>query len=131
MVIEGKLHQVFDTVSVSDKFQRRQFVVEYADNPMYPQYVSFELTQNRVSDIDQCQVGDMIEVTFNLRGREWVSPQLEKKYFNTLEAWQIKKVEGQAASNGSRSVEQIAAQTSLPGEHAMVSDDEEDQGLPF
>jgi len=32
-------------------------------------------------------------VSFNLRGREWTSPQGEVKYFNTLDAWRIEKVE--------------------------------------
>jgi hypothetical protein len=97
MVIEGKLHTKFDTQNVSDKFQKRDFVVEYSDNPMYPQYVSFQLTQDRCATLDQFQVGDKIEVTFNLRGREWISPQGEKKYFNTLEAWRIQKIESAVA----------------------------------
>jgi hypothetical protein len=42
--------------------------------------------------LDQVQVSDQIEVSFNLRGREWTSPQGEIKYFNTLEAWRIEKV---------------------------------------
>jgi hypothetical protein len=96
MVIEGKLHVKFDTQSVSDTFRKRDFVVEYTDNPLYPQFVQFQCTQDRCSLVDNFNPGDKIEVTFNLRGREWSNPQGEKKYFNTLEAWRIQKIESAA-----------------------------------
>jgi translation initiation factor IF-3 len=111
MVIEGKLHAKFDQQQVSESFKKRDFVVEYVDNPLYPQYVSFQLTQDRVGLIDNIAVGEKIEVTFNLRGREWTSPQGEKKYFNTLEAWRLQKVESNAsvpANSGSQPVMQMA-----------------------
>ncbi len=93
MVIEGKLHAIQDTVQVSETFSRRSFVVEFVEtNPLYPQYVSFELVKEKVDLIDKFKIGETIEVTFNLRGREWTSPQGEKKYFNTLEAWRIQNV---------------------------------------
>ena len=77
----------------TDSFKKREFVLEYSDNPMYPQYVKFDLIQDRVNLVDNIEVGEKIEVTFNLRGREWTSPQGEKKYFNTLDAWRIQKIE--------------------------------------
>lgn len=103
MVIEGKLFAKFDTQQVTDTFKKRDFVVEFVDNPMYPQYVVFQMNQDRCGLIDTFAVGEKIEVTFNLRGREWTSPQGEKKYFNTLEAWRVNKIESSAstpASNG-------------------------------
>jgi Domain of unknown function (DUF3127) len=96
MVIEGKLHAKFETQQISDTFKKRDFVIEYVDNPLYPQYVTFQMVQDRVSLIDNFAVGEKIEVTFNLRGREWTNPQGEKKYFNTLEAWRIQKLESAA-----------------------------------
>jgi translation initiation factor IF-3 len=98
MVIEGKMYVKFETQQISDTFKKRDFVVEFIDNPLYPQYVTFQMIQDRVSLIDNIAVGDKIEVTFNLRGREWTTPQGEKKYFNTLEAWRVQKVES-AANN--------------------------------
>ena len=92
MVIEGKLHAIMDLVD-SGSFRRQSFVVEYTENILYPQYVTFELTQDRVELINKFNVGDKIEVTFNLKGREWTSPELVKKYFNTLEAWRVQKAE--------------------------------------
>lgn len=73
---------------VSDKFKKREFVI--VDNSsQYPQFLSFQLTQAKTDLIDNFREGDQINVHFNLRGREWTSPQGELRYFNTLEAWRI------------------------------------------
>jgi Domain of unknown function (DUF3127) len=98
MVIEGKLHTKFETTQISDSFKKRDFIVEYVDNPLYPQYVSFQLVQDRCTLMDNFAAGEKIEVTFNLRGREWTTPQGEKKYFNTLEAWRIQKIDSAAGN---------------------------------
>jgi len=111
MVAEGKLHIKFDTVQVSEKFARREFVLEFADNPMYPQFIKFECSQERCNLLDSFSAGDRIEVTFNLRGREWISPQGEKKYFTSLEAWRIQAVATATASNGqspTRSIDELS-----------------------
>jgi hypothetical protein len=93
--LQGIVKVVNPTVQVSEKFAKREFVV--TDNAsMYPQDIMFQLTQDKCSLADGIQVNDQIEVSFNLRGREWTSPQGEVKYFNTLEAWRLDKV----GSNG-------------------------------
>lgn len=123
MVIEGKLHAKFDTTQITDTFRKREFVVEYVENPLYPQYVKFELIQDRCALIDSINVGDRMEVTFNLRGREWTNPEGEKKYFTTLEAWRVQKMEtanSAPAANGGQPVYDMAD---------MASDEADD--LPF
>ena len=88
MQLTGILKVKKEEQAVSDKFRKREFVV--TDNSsQYPQLISFQLTQDRCSLLDAVQVGENIVVHFNIRGREWTSPQGEIKYFNTLEAWKI------------------------------------------
>lgn len=89
--LNGIVKVVSPTVQVSEKFAKREFVVTDASS-MYPQDIMFQLTQDKCSLGDAIQVNDQVEVSFNLRGREWTSPQGEVKYFNTLEAWRIDKV---------------------------------------
>jgi single-strand DNA-binding protein len=48
--------------------------------------------------INAFKVGNEIEVSFNLRGREWTSPAGEVKYFNTLEAWRLERLDGNGES---------------------------------
>lgn len=90
MDITGKVKAVFKTQTVSDKFKKRDFVLT-DDSSQYPQHISFQLTQDKCSLLDDVKEGSTIKVFFNLRGREWSSPTGETKYFNTLEAWRIEK----------------------------------------
>jgi hypothetical protein len=99
MNIEGILHKKGDTEQVSDKFKKREFVLKYAENPLYEQFIKFELIQDRCSEIDKFNPGDSIDVQFNLKGREWTNPEGQKKYFNSLEAWRITKAEGSVSSS--------------------------------
>lgn len=89
--VTGTIHKVFDTKQVSDKFSKREFVVEIADNPKYPQLVMFEVTKDRTSMLDGMGVGDQVSIEFNLRGREWRSPSGDVKYFNTLDCWKVER----------------------------------------
>ena len=85
----GKLHAIFETKQVSERFTKREFVIEIADNPKYPQLVLFQLTGDRVSQLDGLRAGDQVRIEFSLRGREWRSPAGEVKYFNSLDVWKL------------------------------------------
>lgn len=89
MQIVGKLHAKFDTDQVNERFRKREFVLEYVENPLYPQLVLFQLIQDNCSRIDGYEVGIEMEVHFNIKGRPWTSPSGEVRYFNSLEAWKI------------------------------------------
>ena len=90
--VTGKLHVIYDAKQVTERFQKREFVVEIADNPRYPQYVLFQLTGDRCDNIEGFQVGDEVRIEFSLRGREWKSPQGDVKYFNSLDVWAVERV---------------------------------------
>lgn len=86
--LTGTVKAVMDTHVVSEKFSKREFVVTDS-NGMYPQDIIFQVTQDKCALLDTIMEGQSVEVSFNLRGREWISPQGDVKYFNTLEAWRI------------------------------------------
>lgn len=88
--VKGILKVKADTVAVSEKFQKREFVLTTDHTTPYPQHVSFQLTQDKCAILDSFNIGDELNVSYNLRGRQWDGPT-ETKYFNTLEAWAIKK----------------------------------------
>lgn len=83
--LEGKLHKIFDAVQVSDKFTKREFVLETSGQ--YPQFVPFQLTQDRCTAIDPFKVGDSINTFFDIRGNEW-----KDKYYCNLQAWKLEKI---------------------------------------
>ncbi len=82
--VEGALHKKFDTENKTETFQAREFVIK--TEGQYPQFVKFQLTQDRCQLVDPFNDGDMIKVYFDLRGREW-----NEKYFTNLNAWKIEK----------------------------------------
>ncbi len=92
--VKGRLKVVNETFVVNEKFKKREFVITTGDT--YPQDVVFQLVQDNCSKLDNYSVGQEIDIFYNLRGREWTSPQGEVKYFNTLEAWRIESGQGSA-----------------------------------
>ena len=88
----GKLYAVSETKQVTERFRKREFVVELADNPRFPQFVQFELTGDRCDHLDGFEVGEQVRVEFSLRGREWKSPRGETKYFNSLDVWTLERM---------------------------------------
>jgi len=85
--IKGKVIVKKDTVKVTEKFNKRNFVILEAGD--YPQEIEVELQQDKCSLIDAIEVGQEIEAHFNLRGRSWTNPQGEVKWFNTIVVWKI------------------------------------------
>ena len=136
MNIKGKLLEKFETTKITETFKTREFVIEYAENPMYPEYVKFELIQDRCDLIEPFSLGDEIDVDFNLKGRKWTDKQGETKYFNSLQAWKIAPVQEMAPSAPpvSSPTEQSAPPTAEPEWLKSSSDSKpefEDDDLPF
>ncbi len=102
MEATGKLHTIFDTKQVSERFSKREFVVEMSDNPKYPQTVLFQLTGDRCAMLDGMNVGDQVSIEFSLRGREWRSPSGDVKYFNSLDVWRVEPARAGANNRGRR-----------------------------
>ncbi|MGB3468788.1 MAG: DUF3127 domain-containing protein [Cyclobacteriaceae bacterium] len=104
MNVKGKIVEKFDTQNISDSFRKREFVIEFAENPQYPEFIKFELIQANCDKLDQFNKGQEVDVSFNLKGRKWTDPKGEVKYFNSLQAWRLEKVhdvESQGAPNQS------------------------------
>lgn len=87
MDIKGKVLKVFPKKQISDKFAKREFVIATEDK--YPQQIILQTSQERCELLDNITEGDDVQAFINIRGREWISPTGEQRYFNTLEAWKI------------------------------------------
>lgn len=85
----GVLKKKSDTTQVSEKFKKREFVL--TDNAAsYPQFIMFQLTQDRCGLLDNVAEGETITVMFNLKGREWTDTKTNViKYFNSLDVMKI------------------------------------------
>lgn len=127
--LQGTVKVLNPTVQVSEKFSKREFVVTESTG-MYPQDILFQLTQDKCALLDGFNVNDGVEVSFNLRGREWTSPQGEVKYFNSLEAWRIDRLG--AANQGMPALGPSAMNLApVTAASAEMTVEKEDDDLPF
>ena len=108
--LTGKLIEKFDTQEISEKFKKREFVIEFQDNPnlSFSESIKFQLTQDRCNLMDSYQVGQDLKVSFNLRGRKWEKDG-KVSYFTNLEAWRIEAA-SQAPAQGGQPLPDAGAQ---------------------
>jgi translation initiation factor IF-3 len=92
MTLQGSIKRILPEQVVSEKFKKREVHVEIPGE--YPQVVSIEFTQDKTGVLDNFAEGQDVEISINLRGREWTNPQGETKVFNTLQGWKITAVGG-------------------------------------
>ncbi|WP_069659543.1 DUF3127 domain-containing protein [Arcticibacter eurypsychrophilus] len=95
MDIKGKVHEISPVMNVTESFKKRELVVEYAENPTYPEYIKFEALQDKVNLLDSMKVGDQVEVFFNLRGRAYKDKTGKTGYFNSLIVWRVNVLNGE------------------------------------
>ena len=129
--LKGTVKLIKDTVQISDKFAKREFVINYSES-MYPQDILFQSVQDKCSMLAGFSENEEVEVSFNLRGREWTSPQGEVKYFNSLDAWRIEKI-GQGMPQGGPSDMNLESEVTpaTPADSSASTENEEDDDLPF
>lgn len=98
MDIKGKVHEISPVIEVNEKFKKRELIVEYAENPQYPEFLKFEAQQDKISLLDPLKVGDPVEVFFNLRGRPWTNKEGVTSYFNNMIVWKVNTLSAGAAA---------------------------------
>jgi hypothetical protein len=84
--LKGKLILKSEPRQISDKFRVMDFVIQTPDEK-YPQSIQFQLMNDRIQEMDKFTMGEELEVTFDLRGREY-----NGKYYNTLNAYKIESI---------------------------------------
>jgi len=124
MEIQGRIKMIDETRTYgSNGFKKREMVLTTEEQ--YPQDLLIEFVQEKTNLLDNYQVGQQVRVSINLRGREWVNPQGETKYFNSIQGWRIENMVGSASSD----------MPPMPPEDAFepISEYEEDDhdDLPF
>jgi len=129
MEVQGKIIEIFDTVQISDSFKKREFVLEYADNPQYPELLKFECIQDKCAILDSFSVGQEVTVSLNLKGRKWTDPQGNVKYFTSLQAWKVQQAGAQQAPP--QQSQATTPSASQPSQEIFSADDDSQEDLPF
>lgn len=90
--IKGRVHEIGQTVQVTESFKKRDLIVAISDNPQFVEYIKLELHQDNVSKVDSLNAGDEVEADVNLRGRPYTNKDGVTTYFNSLVAWKVNKL---------------------------------------
>ena len=123
MEVTGKIKVINAEQQVSASFKKRELVV--TTDEQYPQSIMIEFVQDKTDLLNNYNIGDNVKVSINLGGREWVNPQGETKYFNSIKGWRIEKVQAEAPA---QSAPMPAAPAFQP---APSFTEEEHDDLPF
>ena len=113
MELKGKIKKIFETQTFPSGFQKKEMVVTTQEQ--YPQDILIEFYQDKIGLLDLFNVGDEVKVHINIRGKEWINPEGEAKYFNSINGWRIEKLSAE----------------SEPAPAPEPVEEKEDDGLPF
>jgi hypothetical protein len=92
MEIQGKVKFIGETQTFgANGFRKRELVITTEEQ--YPQHIMVEFVQDKTDLLNNYQIGQNVKISINLRGREWVNPQGETKYFNSIQGWRIENLQ--------------------------------------
>ncbi len=123
--ITGKVIDISPVNQVSDKFKKREFVIEKKEaggSAVFIDYVKFQLIQDKCDLINESFLNEDVKIWFNLKGNKWERDG-KINYFTNLDAWKIEKT-----SSGTSRDQNTSSHVTLediPPENDELSD------LPF
>jgi hypothetical protein len=122
--ITGKIIDILPVNQVSDKFRKREFVIERKETggpAVFVDYIKFQLLQDKCDLINESFLNEDVRISFNIKGNRW-EKEGKVNYFTNLDAWKIEKMSSQVRDKD------IISRTTLediPPENDEMSD------LPF
>jgi hypothetical protein len=125
MELQGKIKMIDETKTYGNNgFRKRELVITTEEQ--YPQHILIEFVQDKTDLLNNYKVGQDVKVSINVRGREWVNPQGETKYFNSIQGWRVENL-SQASGSG----EMPPMPPAEAFEPANDFNEEEHDDLPF
>ncbi len=122
--ITGKVIDILPVNQVSDKFKKREFVIERKDTggaAVFVDYIKFQLVQDKCDLINESFLNEEVKIWFNLKGNKWERDG-KINYFTNLDAWKIEK---SSESVRSQNIPPHSTLEDIPPENEELSD------LPF
>ena len=96
MELQGKVHHLGEEQQVTATYNKRELVIK--TDEQYPQFILIEFGQGKCNEyLDKLKSNDEVKVSINIRGREWINPQGETKYFNSISGWKVEKLQSEAS----------------------------------
>lgn len=135
--VTGKLLVKYDTQQVSDKFKKREFVLELSEEingNTYTNYAKLQLVQNKCDYIDRFNEGDVVKVNFNIKGNSYVDKRDgQTKYITNLDAWRIENFTeaAQSSNNPAPAYNPAPVANNNPGMSTPAASTDANDDLPF
>jgi hypothetical protein len=96
MELNVKIHSIGETQIVSDKFSKREFIVETQEE--YKQYLQLQVIKDKCDTLNNYKEAQEVKVHLNIKGRLWTNKEGKEIAFNTLECWKIERTESSEES---------------------------------
>lgn len=93
--ISGKVIDISPVNQVSDKFKKREFVIEKKEaggSAVFIDYIKFQLVQDKCDLINESFMNEEVKIMFNLKGNKWERDG-KVNYFTNLDAWKIERIQ--------------------------------------
>jgi hypothetical protein len=122
--ITGRIIDILPVNQVSDKFRKREFVIERKETggpAVFIDYIKFQLVQDKCDLINESFLNEEVKVSFNIKGNRW-EREGKVNYFTNLDAWKIEKASSQNRDQDTSSRKTLE---DIPPENDEMSD------LPF
>jgi hypothetical protein len=122
--ITGKVIDILPVNQVSDKFKKREFVIEKKDTggaAVFIDYIKFQLVQDKCDLINESFLNEEVKIWFNLKGNKW-EREGKINYFTNLDAWKIEKT---SSANKEQNIQPQNTLEDFPPDNEELSD------LPF
>jgi hypothetical protein len=122
--IAGKIIDISPVNQVSDKFRKREFVIEKKETggaAVFIDYIKFQLIQDKCDLINESFLNEEVKIWFNLKGNKWERDG-KINYFTNLDAWKIEKTSSMLKD---QNVPSHTTLEDIPSENDELSD------LPF
>jgi hypothetical protein len=127
MEITGKIKWIDEVKTYgSNGFRKCEIVITTQEQ--YPQQILVEFVQDKCELLDTYQIGQDVRIGINLRGREWVNPEGQTKYFNSIQGWRIDQLDQEIDNEESTSIQKPFETTDSKNEE---NDSDEEDDLPF
>lgn len=132
----GKLKWIGATQSFPSGFSKREFVVTTAADK-YPQDLKFEVVKDKCSILDNFELEQEVQVSFDIRGNEY-----NGKYYVNLACWKLQASDGSSPAPARSAPPREQSQRSSPSSGPSRSepepsaadlrkDDDFDDDIPF
>lgn len=90
----GRVIDISPVNQVSDKFRKREFVVEKKEtggSAVFVDFIKFQLIQDKCDLINESFLNEEVKIWFNLRGNKWERDG-KINYFTNLDVWKVEKL---------------------------------------